>query len=231
MLYFSTNLCTRIKLGTQPGWEQQPNWTYPLLLEEMSGVMCLQTVTSTVMLKWNDEFLMPECFCLLAVSLCGDWLQNWQSAWGRGFANSDKTLTHQPARPLVWGDDKHHQGSQWLHSLLKFRADYRPPMHNARILIILYDPLQAGVVQRPHSRWFVLRQRPWAWWRRQSREQWPQWAWRHWNQYFLWQQPRRGRHRYIHIMLQEHPIAAMFVCICSAALSLTLNLSLSVQLN
>lgn len=51
---------------------------------------------------------MPECFYLPAVSLCGDWLQNWQSAWERGSAGSDKTQTHHPAGLPVSGDDTPH---------------------------------------------------------------------------------------------------------------------------
>lgn len=74
------------------------------LPEEMSREMCLQTISSTVKLELNAEFLMPECFYLSAVSLCGDWLRSWQSAWERGSASSDITLTRRPAAPPLSGD-------------------------------------------------------------------------------------------------------------------------------
>lgn len=97
-----------------------------MLPEEMSREMCLQTVSSIVKLKWNVEFLMPECFYLPAVSLCGDWLQNWQSAWERGSASSGKTQTHHLAWPPASGDNTWHlqllRTFHWLHSFHKICA-------------------------------------------------------------------------------------------------------------
>lgn len=81
----------------------------------MSSRMCLQTFSSTVKLKWNAEFLMPECFYPSAVSLCGDSLQSSRSVWERDSGSSNKGPIRHLVPPLVSGNGMcpHTQTLSW----------------------------------------------------------------------------------------------------------------------